>query len=159
MQVFKDAAGRDWKIEINLYARGEVLARAGIDFLDVESIKQLSDLDTLGRVFYALCREQIDEQKLTERQFAEAFKGDAFDRATAALNAELCDFFPSGKRQVMMKTLKEIQGLNEMALANAHEILDSGQLRSLMARQLKDLSGSLQAGSPSIPDPSHQDNS
>lgn len=144
MRVFKDAIGRDWTIDINLGTREIVKAKTGVDFLDLETcVEKLSDLATLGAVLYALCEPQIEKLGLKQEDFVSAFKGDVFDAASAALNGELIDFFPSGRRQILQRTLAKAKELETMALDHANKMIDSGKLEEQLRQKLNERSGDL----------------
>jgi hypothetical protein len=157
MHIFKDKEGREWTLDVNVTSIKRVRAALEVNLLDVVDGKLIEELDgnpiLLVDVLYVLCKPDAEKRNITDEQFGQAMAGDAIDRATSAFLAELSDFFPNGKRQLLQKAVAKIETLRTMALARATERMDSGELESLMAKLLNGTSTNSPENSASTPDP------
>lgn len=129
MHTFKDEAGREWEIKLNVSAVRRVRDTLNFDLLNIadESTieKLIGDPVTLVDIVYVLCKEQADERKLTDEDFGRAMAGDAIDGATQALLDELVSFTPNPRQR---------QNLGAM-LAATREMMDRSA--DLMEEKIK----------------------
>lgn len=172
MRIFKDNAARPWTVAINVDAIKRIRAETGVDIIKIgdgeaKLINQLADDPILlVDVLYAACRPEAENQGITPEQFGQAMAGDAIESATAALMAEIVDFFPSRRRAVLKAALAKVD--EGWAAATARMLKDLAKL-DMSARINKAMdaaetqtdpaeSGSSSTSSPaspeSIPDPS-----
>ena len=104
MKTFKDNAGHDWNIALNIGTAMLVKDRLGIDLLQPEKgepplITQLgTDEYLLAQVISVLLESQFETQKVDETQIYQFFDGPTFARAHEAFYEELIDFFQSRGR-------------------------------------------------------------
>lgn len=182
MHAFKDNAGRDWTIAVNVDSIKRVRALLNVNLLDAVDGKLIEQLETdpilLVDVIYVLCKPDADRQQITDEQFGQSMAGDAIDRATVAFLEDLTDFFPSGRRQLLRKARAKLETCRQMALDSASEDLESGKLEAAMRSVIHatrkaaaakldaslrtlygDTSGNWPENSESIPDHSPTDNS
>jgi len=100
VKVFKDNAGNEWSVEINVAALKRIRSLTGTDLLEVISggdllERLMRDPVLLCDILYALVKPQADEKQVSDETFGAAMAGDAIDAATAALLDELVAFCPS----------------------------------------------------------------
>ena len=154
MATFTDNSGRTWTVQVNVETIRRARAMVEVDLLDTAGGEVLERLITdpvlLCDVLYALCKEQADQQGVTDEQFGRAMAGDVIDQATEALLEELSGFFPSRKRRLVRAALQKLDALEEMALQAAEAKLESGEIEEEFRRELK--SGGLSISSPGSPE-------
>jgi hypothetical protein len=159
MKAFKDNAGREWTIEINVAALKRVKSLAGVDLLGVLDgtlIERLiRDPVLLCDAVYAVCKPQADQRSVSDEDFGRAMAGDAIEQATEALLEELVGFCPSPRdRANLGRVLKATRDVMDKARDIVEARLDSGELEKAAERALQTLgssSGSAPASSGSIP--------
>jgi len=99
MRTFKDNAGRDWTVAVNVAAIKRVRSLLDVNLLKVVEGKLIErlvgDPVLLVDVIFVLCKPAADAAGVSDEQFGEAMAGDAIDSATKALLEELVDFSPS----------------------------------------------------------------
>ena len=97
MKSFKDNAGHDWHISLNIGTAMLVKDRLNIDLLQPEKgdpplITQLgTDEYLLAQVISVLLESQFEWQKVDESQIYQFFDGTTFARAHEAFYEELID--------------------------------------------------------------------
>ena len=130
MKVFKDAAGREWPVVMNIGIVKRVRDLCGVDLMDAiaDSSKLLMRLDSdpvlLCDVLYVVCRDHAEARKISDEDFGRAMVGDAIDRATDAFLEELASFFPARKRAVLQKAIAKAVHYADLAAEKALEALD-----------------------------------
>lgn len=96
MREFKDDAGRQWPVRVNVNTIRSVRDATGFDLVTVisgEGIAQLSaDPVLMVDVIYLVCKTTADRYGLGQEEFAEMLLGDVLGRAWAALLESLSDF-------------------------------------------------------------------
>lgn len=111
MKTFQDNAGRQWTVTINVDAIRRVRSLVDVNLLDVldDGCKLLAQLHDdpvlLVDVIYCVCKPEADAKNITDEDFGRAMAGDAIGNATAALLAELSDFFPNARQRAAMQEL------------------------------------------------------
>lgn len=163
MKVFKDNAGREWTVEINVAALKRVKSLTGVDLLGVLDgtlIERLiRDPVLLCDAVYAICKPQADERSVTDEDFGRSMAGDAIERATEALLEELVSFCPSPRdRANLGRVLKATKEVMDKARDIVEAKLDSGELEKAAEQALAQAqtapgssSGSAPASSESTP--------
>jgi hypothetical protein len=120
MKTFKDNAGHDWNLSLNIGTAMLVKDRLGIDLLQPEAgdpplLTRLgTDEILLAQVISALLESQFETQKVDEKQIYQFFDGPTFARAHEAFYEELIDFFQNRGRQ---DRAKAVQKQKKMILA------------------------------------------
>ena len=120
MKTFKDNAGHDWNISLNIGTAMQVKDRLGIDLLQPESgdpplLTRLgTDEILLAQVISTLLESQFETQKVDREQIYQFFDGPTFARAHEAFYEELIDFFQNRGRQ---DRAKAVQKQKKMILA------------------------------------------
>ena len=111
MKTFKDNAGHDWNISLNIGTAMLVKDRLGVDLLQPETgdpplLTRLgTDEILLAQVISALLESQFETQKVDEKQIYQFFDGPTFARAHEAFYEELIDFFQNRGRQDRAKAV------------------------------------------------------
>ncbi|HRQ73796.1 MAG TPA: hypothetical protein PLU35_12280 [Phycisphaerales bacterium] len=161
MKTFKDNAGREWTVEVNVAALKRVKSLTGVDLLGVLDgtlIERLiRDPVLLCDAVYAVCKPQADERSVTDEDFGRAMAGDAIEHATGALLEELVSFCPSPRdRANLGRVLKATREVMDKARDIVEARLDSGELEEAAEEALRTLgtsSGSAPASPASNPPP------
>lgn len=143
MRTFKDNAGRNWTIAVNVDAIRRVRGLVSVDLLKaIEGtlVEQfVDDPVLLCDVLFALIKPDADAQQISDADFGRALSGDALDHAVTALLEDLVDFFPQGKRRLYQKAIAKLQQLRSTAYAAVETRLDSPDLQRELQEQLAPL--------------------
>ncbi len=142
MRSFKDNAGRQWSVEINVAALKRVRGLTGTDLMQVIEgtlIERLiRDPVLLCDVVYALCKPEADTRSVSDEEFGKAMAGDAIEAATTAVLEELVGFCPSPRdRANLGRVLQATTKVMERARDLVEKKLDSGELDRLADRLLE----------------------
>jgi len=156
MASFKDNAGRNWAVRIDVGAVKQVRDTLDVDLMDTVEGKLLEQLATdpvlLVDVLYVLCREQADAQSVSDVDFGRAIAGDVIDSAVDAFLEALVGFFPSRRRQLLAKARDKYRTLEKLVLDEAERRLDSDELEKRLRREMSgDWPSSAPASSASSP--------
>lgn len=93
MPEFKDATGLTWNVELDGLLLADLREKAGVDIVQ-EGLYAIEEReDTLTKALLVVCRDQINERKLTDRQFARAVAGSAADASLVAFRGAAELFF------------------------------------------------------------------
>lgn len=140
MATFKDKQGTDWLIELDPFLVGDVHKHTGVSLYEAFDdnaalLAQLGkDSPLLATVLYWLCKEQIDELKLSQREFGKRLVGDPLEAGLMALLEELADFFPDSRRRAAIRRMIEAASkVNEQLLAELTTTLGSMNTDALAA--------------------------
>ncbi|MCX7804797.1 MAG: hypothetical protein N3A38_06355 [Planctomycetota bacterium] len=99
MRAFRDNAGREWTVAVDIAAVKRVRDLMKLDLVGKDAAsafeRLISDPVTLCDVLYAICKPQADGAGVTDEDFGRAMAGDAIERAARALLEELADFTPN----------------------------------------------------------------
>ena len=128
MATFKDSAGREWELTINVPVMKRVQARTGYHLgkLLNDDCKLLGEITgdpvEFVNVLYAMCESQCKVAGVSDEQFGESMAGDAMDAASNAFLKAIEDFCPSRTRPLIaaLRTKgQEVAGLMEAGTAAA----------------------------------------
>ena len=149
MRSFKDNAGRQWSVEINVAALKRVRGLTGTDLMQVIEgtliEKLIRDPVLLCDVVYAICKPEADTRTppVSDEEFGKAMAGDAIEAATTAVLEELVSFCPSPRdRANLGRVLQATTKVMERARDLVQKKLDSGELDRLADRLLATAGGS-----------------
>jgi hypothetical protein len=149
MRTFKDNAGRQWSVEINVAALKRVRGLTGTDLMQVIEgtliEKLIRDPVLLCDVVYAICKPEADTRTppVSDEEFGKAMAGDAIEAATTAVLEELVSFCPSPRdRANLGRVLQATTKVMERARDLVEKKLDSGELDRLADRLLATAGGS-----------------
>jgi hypothetical protein len=144
MRQFKDNAGRQWEVAVNVATVKRVRDVLAVDLLTVldddgKLLDRLADDPVfLVDVLYVLCSEQAKGAGVTDEQFGQAMAGQAIDAAATALLEDLADFFPAARRTVLGRAIAKLRALEERQTAFRVAILDGPELDTLVDRQMRE---------------------
>lgn len=129
MHTFKDTAGREWRLEANMGSYARVAASAGVKLYDIatesrESLVQLTDALTLGKVLWSMVEPQAESRGVSPEEFAAAFNGDTLESAYNALLDEMLFFCPTRQRKVLELAVRKVREVETRAVAVADEKLE-----------------------------------
>ena len=159
MRSFKDNKGRTWEIDVDYHVirrvKGSELAVNLLDLVAGEGsplVQQIID-DPLFLIdlLFVICRPQAEKLSISDEEFGKSIRGDVIDAATTALLEELADFFPAGKRRVLLKAVGKVQQLQARANEAAEQVLDSDRLDRALEQKLSSAFSNLPESSGSIP--------
>ena len=143
MRTFKDNAGRQWSVEINVAALKRVRGLTGTDLMQVMEgtliEKLIRDPVLLCDVVYAICKPEADTRTppVSDEEFGKAMAGDAIEAATTAVLEELVGFCPSPRdRANLGRVLQATRKVMDRARDLVEKKLDSGELDRLADRLL-----------------------
>jgi len=149
MRSFKDNAGRQWSVEINVAALKRVRGLTGTDLMQVIEgtliEKLIRDPILLCDVVYAICKPEADTRTppVSDEEFGKAMAGDAVEAATTAVLEELVGFCPSPRdRANLGRVLQATNKVMERARDLVEKKLNSGELDRLADRLLQTAGGS-----------------
>jgi hypothetical protein len=134
MKTFKDALGREWSFHFTCGSLKRLAASVGFDLADMKNNKAVElfcgDYTHLLDILWALCKKTAGELGISEEQFGEGLRGDVLSEATEALEAELLDFFPLHRRQLLGSLLARAKEMQAAALAQAARDIEALQVGS-----------------------------
>lgn len=142
MRTFKDTAGREWEISVNVAAVKRVRSLINVDLMAAigsrEILERLATDDVLAvDVIYALCKPQADAGGVTDERFGEAMAGGAIKDAYDAFMEELADFFRDpAQRRVLRKVLDRQKVAEAKAQKMLEETLTDEKIDGLLNREL-----------------------
>lgn len=130
MPSFVDANGREWNVSITV----EELA-AVKDSLDVHLTKLVDeDIQSLFmliadpiqcvNVLWVICRLQAESRGIDQKQFARGFAGEAFEHAGRCLVRAVFNFFPSSRRDPLLRLIEKTEQALSIAMAQAAKKID-----------------------------------
>ena len=150
MRTFKDTAGREWLVKIDVATVKRVRDVLDLDLLKIDGadsvFAKLADPVTLVDVLYVVCLPQATEASVSDESFGGAMGGDVLDAASSALIEDLIDFFPSARRPILRRAWEKIQEIEGKAIAAVTERLNSPELDKAINDILKP--GNLSGDSP-----------
>ena len=142
MKTFRDTAGREWAVTIDVNAIKRVL-KAPIEHLgepikvnllalvepDGDLLKKLVEYPPLVcDIAYAICKPQCDTKNVSDEEFGRAMGGDVLEQVLELILEETVDFFPQGRRAVLKKVLSKSQTFAEKAKTLTAARLAAGEL-------------------------------
>ncbi|MCL4743261.1 MAG: hypothetical protein KJZ54_13785 [Phycisphaerales bacterium] len=165
MKVFKDNAGREWTVEINVAALKRVKSLTGVELLGVLDgtliERFIRDPVLLCDAVYAICKPLADERNVTDEDFGRSMAGDVIERATEALLEELVSFCPSPRdRANLGRVLKATRDVMDKARDIVEAKLDSGELEKAAEQALEQAQtgpGNSSGSAPASPEPTPPD--
>jgi hypothetical protein len=140
MKTFRDKAGREWSVAVNVTALKAVKELCELDLMNVvldggDLIQRLqADPVLLCNVLYAVCRRECKDRSVTDEQFGELMDGDVLASATEALLDEIVNFSPPARRPALKMWAEKRTTLEEMVMKRVEaEINDPHLVDKVMA--------------------------
>ena len=142
MKTFRDTAGREWAITVDVNAIKRVM-KAPIENLgeplkvnllalvepDSDLLKKVVEYPPLVcDIAYAILKPQCDEKNVSDEDFGRAMGGDVLEKVLDLILEETVDFFPQGRRTVLRRMLQKSQTFAEKARALTTARLEAGEL-------------------------------
>lgn len=156
MKSFKDNAGRDWTIGVNVDTIKRVRGLCTVDLLSAATSDLISRLRgdpvLLVDVLFAACQPQAKAAGVSDEDFGRAMAGDAIDLATEALLQELTDFFPNAKRQMIRTALAKHDEIQAEAVVQVTAKIKGMDAKQLLREALGDSATNSPANSASTQD-------
>ena len=112
MPKFTDNAGREWRLDLNMWHVKRVRDVTGIRLMDLKKdgvFAALSDPVAVVDVLWVILEKEAGARKLTQEDFAKGLVGDTFEAASDALTDAVVDLFPSPKRKLLEKGIKQVR--------------------------------------------------
>jgi hypothetical protein len=107
--TFTDAAGREWRLVLNLGMARRIRDELGVDFGQWSAgtpwLKMATDPFLFGAVLYSMCESQAQRMDVTPEEFGEAITGEVAEAARQALDEAVVLFSPAPMRPAMQKML------------------------------------------------------
>lgn len=127
MKIFTDALKREWEISVTVAGVRRVAALADVDLLSLATgelaLELAADPLRVADLLWPVVKPQADAKGVSLESFCEGLAGEALERASACLLAEVVDFFPNpalraelGSR--METALQAIRKRSDDAIAN-----------------------------------------
>ncbi len=161
MNTFRDNAGREWLVQVNVTAVKRCRAFLGIDLYKLVEDKftglaeLLGDPVNLVDVVYVLCKDEAEKRGVTDEDFGRSMGGDSLERAAEAFLSALTDFFPDPRvRAGLKKVIQTSKTVTDKVRDTAAAEIDALDADSV-ARKLMSSFGISRASSGSTPDLSH----
>ncbi len=134
MRLFKDTTGRDWSLSVDLIVRQEVL-RATADRADLFGAVNGSFQAAIGAdawllmdVLFAMVAKQAKELSIDHDAFVRLFDGEAIQNASERLMEAIADFFPKGRREMILAMTAKSREMETDLMA---ELMDRVQRMSV----------------------------
>lgn len=154
MRTFKDSDNREWTLTVNVGTAKAVKALAGVNLFALhttEAERVFGDPCLLVNVLYVLVRDQCAARHMTDEDFGRGMVGDSIESAANALLSEVAFFFPSARRELLLKQMSKAQEMTDQIMARASERLDTLDLKTLLGSSTRSPESS---GSTPLPTPS-----
>ena len=152
MKTFKDNAGHDWHLSLNIGTAMLVKDRLDIDLLQPEKgdpplITQLgTDEYLLAKVISLLLESQFEAQNVDASQIYQFFDGPTFARAHEAFYEELIDFFQSRGRSDRATTVLKQKKLILASVKAAETKVDGINVDEVVEKTMQKVDADLWLG-------------
>lgn len=135
MAMFRDDAGREWTIRLDVRLARELRARAKYDiFGKPEGLAAVIDNpESLVDALWVACESRARELGVTPEEFAAGLAGDTIDAATSALLEAVVDFFPQRRRAVLRAVLRQTEAALDLAMEHAREAVEKTSAEATLA--------------------------
>lgn len=110
MHTFTDLSGHIWRIALTVGTMRTMKDRIGVDLFGVTSgnldaVKTIDDPETFQKILWAMIKSQAEEDGIAEMDFWERVDGNTIESASVAFRDSLLDFFPPGRRAVVVAAI------------------------------------------------------
>lgn len=140
---FHDNQGGQWVISLTVDTVKEVRNQLGFDLLAIDDQKNLTqlagDMILLVDVLWLICESQAASRDISSKQFGERLVGDPIEQATSALLRALCDFFPSRRRAILLKSVEKVLAADEVWMTRMEREVESGLIDKMIAKGQEEL--------------------
>lgn len=139
---FKDSNGRSWVASLDVPTVKEIKAELGVDLLELldgnaDVLQRLIDnpvllVDTL----YIVCRQQCEKARVSDVDFGRGLVGEGIDNAAGAFMVGLANFFPKGRRAIVVGVIKKLNESQDRITAKTLAALESEKLTQAIDTQV-----------------------
>lgn len=160
MPSFKDSAGRDWTVAVNVLTIKRIREAIDVDLMRLDkgepgepslATRLATDPVLVCEVLYAVIKPQLDLRGITDEQFCEHMDGEATCRAYEAFCEALELFFRSlGRTELAQVLRKGTEGVRKTVKAVTAKV-EAIDLDKLIERTLGSTSTSLPGSQESTP--------
>ena len=132
MESFKDALGREWKLELLSGHVTRIMKEFGLNILDNEQLFEFffQKRIQISSIIWIICEKQAEKLGIEPEDFVGAFSAETFEAVHLCLHRELLNFSRGRKiAEVLMKNLPA-------QLEAAEDILAEGissQIKSIVS--------------------------
>lgn len=108
MPTFKDNAGREWTLKIDVPSIGHIRDETGVYLGSIEEFPALArDVVKMCKVVWGLVREQANAAAVKYGEFLEAMTKDAIPAAFGALTEAYLLFCPTAEEAELRRVMQE----------------------------------------------------
>ena len=139
---FTDSKGRKWVASIDVPTVKELKAELGVDLLELldgkgDVLQRLIDNPVLFvDALYLVCREQCEKAKVTDIEFGRGLVGEGIDNASTAFMVGLANFFPSGRRKIVLGVIEKLTETQARVAEQVLESLQSEKMTQAISHQV-----------------------
>lgn len=127
-QTFRDSAGREWLVEINVWQLRRVRQSAGVELgkMPLEKLADLTaDPEKFVDVLYALVKDQADKAGVSDSDFGRGLGGDGLESAVLAFWRAYAFFSPSQTRKLLLGLADRAEAMTREAVARGLAALET----------------------------------
>jgi len=130
---FKDLDGREWRIVLRPSALERLRELHAVDLWDASNTTEtgphakLADERELVAALWCILEKAAESKGISKESFFDAFAGDVFVDARAALHGALLVFFSGARRSILRLALAELTARGEKEVAFAKELQEGAQ--------------------------------
>jgi hypothetical protein len=135
VRSFVDELGKRWVINIRVSAIERVRGECAVDLMRLLTEQEYSkammeDVAKQAAIITAVCRPQLDAEKMSDEQFKDLLHGQHLEDAMDALVRSIIDFFPNRQQaKGLMLALDRAQALMQQKLDQAMQQLEAAPMR------------------------------
>ena len=125
MATFRDNAGREWSLAINIPVMKRVREKTGKHLGNVLKddcallMEIVEDVILFADVLRAMLWDQLRKQAVSDDEFDDALIGDASEDAVKAFWDAIVDFSPSRTRETLRSLASKSEQVRELAVSRA----------------------------------------
>lgn len=136
MSKFRDNAGREWDVLVDVEALRRVREGLGLNLVDVlkpGGAAQLEDPVRLVDALYLVLRPAVERAGVTDEDFGRGLTGQAIDDAAGALIEGLAAFLPPARGALVRKAAGHVRAVDAALARAVSDRLDAARDDALRA--------------------------
>ena len=141
MRTFRDNAGREWTLSLNVASVKRIRDLANVDVFSGGLQKFLEDMTgnpvMLVDALYALVLPQTEMRGVSGESFAESIAGDVIEEASSAFLEELVDFFPKARRGILKRILETSREVEAEMNRRLETFVESSGYRKRLEKEIE----------------------
>lgn len=138
MQSFKDSAGNDWHVKVNVRTYRELKNSLDLDLMSFDTEMNdriMDDPSLIADILYICCEDQAKSRNITDIQFGEGLTGNSLRDGVNAFLEGIVNFTQNPKRQeALRKMLNLIMEGEDMILDEVLKGINAITLKELGTR-------------------------